>query len=461
MNLSIVGTGYVGLVTGTCLAAAGHRVACVDVRPNIVEMINSGRPPIYEAGLELLLSQVIRDAMLTATTDLDSAVANSDVTMLCVGTPTVNSQTDLSQIQLASQSIGGALRKKTAYHVVVVKSTVLPGTTEDLVQPSIENACQRKLGEGWGLCMNPEFLREGQAVEDCRWPDRIVIGVSDDRAAEVMRQLYAGSHCPLVVTTPKTAEMIKYVANSLFATLISFSNEVGNLCASVPGVDAREVWRGVHLDRRLTPMRAEPGKPAEVVHYLWHGLGFGGSCFPKDVAALRGFGKRNGVATGLLDSVLTTNETQPLRMIDLLEKEMDVPNKKVAVLGLAFKPGTDDLRDSPAFPVIRALKKRGAKVVVHDPVAMPLARRHDELSGVDFASDWQDALKEADACCLVTGWSEYKAITPEHCLQFMRQPVILDGRGFFDPTSFTQAGVIWRGIGYTPIVPLPAVPKRD
>ncbi len=451
MNLSIVGTGYVGLVTGTCLADAGHQVVCVDVRTNTVEMINGGRAPIYEVGLEPLLSRVVREGRLAATTDLASAIRNSEVTLICVGTPTIGSDADLSQIRQASKSIGDVLRGKTAYHVVVVKSTVLPGTTDDLVRTTIEDASQRPLGDGWGLCMNPEFLREGQAVDDCRFPDRIVVGASDDRAATVMRRVYDGFECPLVVTTPRTAETVKYVANSLFATLISFSNEVGNLCASMPGVDAREVWRSVHLDRRLTPKQPERGKPADVVDYLWHGLGFGGSCFPKDVAALRGFGKRLGIPTAILDAVLQTNELQPLQVLTLLEREMNLTEKRVAVLGLAFKPGTDDLRHSPALPVITALRARGASVVVHDPIAMPQARAQEEFEMVTFADHWKDALRDADACCLVTSWPEYRAITPQDCCQLMRRPLIVDGRGFFDPQRFAQAGVSWRGIGYTPL----------
>ncbi|MFO0774927.1 MAG: UDP-glucose/GDP-mannose dehydrogenase family protein [Nitrospiraceae bacterium] len=450
MNISIVGTGYVGLVTGTCLAATGHRVTCVDLRANIVDMINAGQPPIYEIGLEALLAQVVKSRNLTATTGLEQAVLNSEVTLVCVGTPTIGSDADLSQIERASQSIGEALKKKSSYHVVVVKSTVLPGTTEGVVRKAIEAGCGRPLGDGWGLCMNPEFLREGQAVEDCRNPDRIVIGASDERAGQLLSNVYAPFSCPIVVTMPRTAEMIKYVANSLFATLISFSNEVGNLCASVPGIDAREVWRGVHLDRRLTPMKPKEGQAAEVVYYLWHGLGFGGSCFPKDVAALRGFGTKQRMPTAILDAVLQINEAQPLQLVELLKREMDVAKKRVAILGIAFKPGTDDLRHSPAAPVIRALLAAGASVVVHDPIAMPMAKQQPEFAGVEYAEHWQGALTGADACCLVTSWPEYKVIEAGDCLRLMRKPVVIDGRGFFDRAAFMKQGVTWRGVGYTP-----------
>jgi UDPglucose 6-dehydrogenase/GDP-mannose 6-dehydrogenase len=244
--------------------------------------------------------------------------------------------------------------------------------------------------------------------------------------------------------------MIKYVANSLLATLISFSNEIGNLCATVPGIDAKQVWKGVHLDRRLSPLMADRDNPPGVVEYLWHGLGFGGSCFPKDVAALKGFGEKVGAPTAILDAVLTVNRLQPMKMVCLLEKEITLRGSTVAVLGLAFKPGTDDLRHSPAFPVVTELMERGAHVVVHDPIAMPGARNSELLKDAQFAPDWQTALKAADACCLITGWPEYRTIRPTDFAGYMKTPLVIDGRGIYDPAELARAGVTWRGIGYTP-----------
>ena len=450
MKISVMGTGYVGLVSGTCLAERGHQVTCIDIRSEVVQEINAGRPPIHEIGLDNLLRSARDKGMLSATTDAKTAILDSDVTLICVGTPTVDGRMDMSQIVAAAKEIGSALASKRGYHVVAVKSTVLPGTTEGPVKAAIESHSGKKVGDGWGLCMNPEFLREGRAVEDFRVPDRIVVGATDSMTAEVFLNVYADFTCPKLVTTPRTAEMIKYVSNSLLATMISFSNEIGNMCSAVPGVDARLVWKGVHLDRRLTPINGQVGGAAGVTEYLWHGLGFGGSCFPKDVAALRSFGRTVGEQTRMLDAVLDINADQPLRMVALLEKELSLAGKTVAVLGLAFKPGTDDLRESPALPLVAELRKKGAKVLVHDPIAMPHAKKRPEFRDVVFAEDWAEALRKSDACCLVTAWPEYRNIKPTDFSKLMTRSLVIDGRGVFEPAAMAAAGVVWRGVGYTP-----------
>jgi len=450
MKISVMGTGYVGLVSGTCLAERGHQVTCIDIRSEVVQEINAGRPPIHEIGLDNLLRSARDKGMLSATTDAKTAILDSDVTLICVGTPTVDGRMDMSQIVAAAKEIGSALANKRGYHVVAVKSTVLPGTTEGPVKAAIESHSGKKVGDGWGLCMNPEFLREGRAVEDFRVPDRIVVGATDSMTAEVFLNVYADFTCPKLVTTPRTAEMIKYVSNSLLATMISFSNEIGNMCSAVPGVDARLVWKGVHLDRRLTPINGQVGGAAGVTEYLWHGLGFGGSCFPKDVAALRSFGRTVGEQTRMLDAVLDINADQPLRMVALLEKELNLAGKTVAVLGLAFKPGTDDLRESPALPLVAELRKKGAKVLVHDPIAMPHAKKRPEFRDVVFAEDWAEALRKSDACCLVTAWPEYRNIQPTNFQKLMTRALVIDGRGVFEPAAMAAAGVVWRGVGYTP-----------
>jgi len=450
MKISVMGTGYVGLVSGTCLAERGHQVTCIDIRSEVVQEINAGRPPIHEMGLDNLLRSARDKGMLSATTDAKTAILDSDVTLICVGTPTVDGRMDMSQIVAAAKEIGSALASKRGYHVVAVKSTVLPGTTEGPVKAAIESHSGKKVGHGWGLCMNPEFLREGRAVEDFRVPDRIVVGATDSMTAEVFLNVYADFTCPKLVTTPRTAEMIKYVSNSLLATMISFSNEIGNMCSAVPGVDARLVWKGVHLDRRLTPINGQVGGAAGVTEYLWHGLGFGGSCFPKDVAALRSFGRTVGEQTRMLDAVLDINTDQPLRMVALLEKELSLAGKTVAVLGLTFKPGTDDLRESPALPLVAELRKKGAKVLVHDPIAMPHAKKRPEFRDVVFAEDWAEALRKSDACCLVTAWPEYRNIQPTNFQKLMTRALVIDGRGVFEPAAMAAAGVVWRGVGYTP-----------
>ena len=359
---------------------------------------------------------------------------------------------DISQIVAAAEAIGEALANKSGYHVVAVKSTVLPGTTEGPVKEAIERRSGKKVGDGWGLCMNPEFLREGRAVEDFRSPDRVVVGATDKITADAFLKVYSSFNCPKLVTTPRTAEMIKYVSNSLLATMISFSNEIGNLCSGISGVDARQVWKGVHLDRRLTPVDGQENRPAGVTEYLWHGLGFGGSCFPKDVAALRGFGRSLRESTRMLDAVLQINEEQPLRMVSLLEKEMSFSGKRVAVLGLAFKPGTDDLRESPALPLISSATAKGCCG------SCPRSYRHASGNGV---------IQIVRVCPLwIVGWRHFRtvmhvALSPHgrsigsiHPAEFakrMRRPLLVDGRGIFDPATMAASGVEWRGVGYTPV----------
>jgi len=450
MNISVIGMEHVGLITGACLAAYGHQVTGVDVNSELVARINSGRMPLYEPGLEALVTQAVTSGRLRATEDLRSAVLNSEVTFICVDVSGGSDGIDLSQVIEASQGVGAALARKSGYHVVAVKSTVLPGTTEDIVRNIIESRSGRRLGATWGLCANPEFLRTGQAVAEFLTPDRLVIGASDDRTAATMLQLYEHYDCPRIVTTPRTAELIKYVTNSLFATLVSFSNEIANLCMKVPGIDVREIWNGVHLDRRLKASTQNPQRPIGVTEYLWHGLGFGGSYLPNDIYALREFGRRLGGTTPLLDAVVTINTSQPLQIVSLLKEEMELAGRTVAILGLAFKPGTEDLHESPALPIIAALIQQGASVVVHDPVAMHRAREQSLFDDVTFASHWGTALRGADACCIITAWPEYRAIQPEDFRMLMRRPLVIDGRGMFSPEALAAAGVKWRGIGHTP-----------
>jgi UDPglucose 6-dehydrogenase len=450
MNISVVGMGHVGLITGACLATYGHQVTGVDANPELVARINSGQMPLYEPGLESLVTTAVTRGRLRVTEDLRSAVLESEVTFICVGGSGGPNGVGHSQVVEASRGVGTVLARKSGYHVVAVKSTVLPGTTEDVVQKIIEARSGRRLGATWGLCVNPEFFRTGQAVAEFLTPDRLVIGASDERAAAMMLQLYEHCNCPRIVTTPRAAELIKYVTNSLLATLVSFSNEVANLCMKIPGLDAREIWHGVHLDRRLKASTQNPQQPVGVTEYLWHGLGFGGSYLPNDVSALREFGRRLGGATRLLDAVATINASQPLQVVSLLKEEMELEGSTVAILGLAFKPGTEDLHESPALPVIAALIQHGASVIVHDPVAMHRAREQSLFDNVTFASHWGTALREADACCIITAWPEYRAIQPEDFRTLMRRPLVIDGRGMFSPEALTAAGVTWRGIGYTP-----------
>jgi UDPglucose 6-dehydrogenase len=444
MKISVVGTGYVGLVSGVCLAEKGHDVVCVDIDRAKVDSINSGKPPIYERNLESLLQSNI-NRNFSATVDLRTAVLNSDITLIAVGTPYVGDEIDLSYIRKSAQQIGEALREKSTYHVVVVKSTVVPGTTEDVVLPIVQEHSGKCAGSDFGVGMNPEFLREGEAIDDFMNPDRIVIGGIDERTLATMAEMYSVfPETDIVKTTPKTAEMIKYAANSLLATLISFSNEIGNLCSALGGIDVVDVMRGVHLDKRVTPImpdstRVIPG----LTTYLAAGCGFGGSCFPKDVRALIAHGKKHGFDMQILDSVMHVNELQPLRVIRLLKNYFSsFDGKTFAVVGLAFKPGTDDMRESPAIPIVNQLLAEGASLKAYDPVARDEAMKLFGNHNIRYPETLEETIRDADAVILLTKWEEFNRL-PEMIAPLDVQPVFIDGRRFLDKSHFTR----YAGIG--------------
>lgn len=449
MKVTIVGTGYVGLVTGVILASAGHFVYCVGRNKEKLQKINAGTSPFFEPGLEKLLRIVLKKGLLKAVSDIQNAVSQSEVIIIAVGTPTLNDAIDLSQIEIVSKQIGEALRQSNSYHVVVVKSTVVPGATEKIALPILEKSSGKKVGKDIGLSMNPEFLREGQAVSDALHPDRIVIGSHDEKSSKTLLKLYKEFVCLKVVTNIKTAEMTKYTANSLLATMISFSNEIARICEDTGGIDVIDVWRGVHLDSRLNPIikekRVEPG----FLKYLFSGCGYGGSCFPKDTKALVSYAQKAGIEAQLLQSVVKINSSQPLRMIAHLKKALkNLERKKIAVLGLAFKPETDDTRESPAIPIIKTLLSEGAVVRVYDPKVKHLVDSNIDKSLVTFSKNVQDAVINSDAVLIVTAWDEYKKLTPEFFWKKMKNPVVIDGRRIYNKDKFLKAGILYRGIGY-------------
>ena len=441
MRVAIVGTGYVGLVTGSGLAALGHTVACVDADPARVDAIARGEPPFSEPGLAELLRRALGAGRLTATTAPDRVVAESDVSILAVGTPTHDDGIDLGALTAAAGDVGRALRGRRGYHVVVVKSTVVPGTTDGVVRDVLEATSGRRLG-AFGLCMNPEFLREGSAVADFMNPDRIVIGACDAAAADVVSELYRDFTCPKLVTSARNAEMIKYAANGLLALLVSFSNELAGVCETVSGLDEAEVMAGLHLDRRFLP--AADGR-AEILGYLRAGIGFGGSCLPKDVDALRAFAAERGVETPVLDGVARVNRDRPRRVLALLEAALGgLAGRTVAILGLAFKPGTGDIRMSPALPLIALLLERGAIVRAHDPAM----RTVDDLDArVSLCGDAGGALADADAVIIATAWPAFRALDWSALARSMRRPVILDGRNVLAGVAL-PADTIYLRIGH-------------
>jgi UDPglucose 6-dehydrogenase/GDP-mannose 6-dehydrogenase len=429
MNISIVGTGYVGLVTGACLAARGHRVSCVDIDPARVEALNSAKSPIYEAGLDELLQATVGTS-LRATTDLATAVAESDVTFIAVGTPFNGTTIDLGFVLAAARQIGEVLRVKPDYHLVVVKSTVVPGTTDGCVLAALESASGKKAGADFGVGMNPEFLSEGEAVHDFMTPDRIVLGGIDDRSIQVLEEVYRPfADAPRIRSNTRTAEMIKYASNALLANLISFSNELANLGATLGNIDTLDVMRGVHLSQYFRTRNGE-GLPA-ITSFLRAGCGFGGSCLPKDVKALIAHGERAGLEMPMLKAAITVNDRQPVQVVQLLHKHWaNLRGICVAVLGVAFKPGTSDVRESPAFPIIRALLSQGAAVRVYDPVAMAEAQAVISAAEIEYCDSLSAVLAGVEAVIVVTPWEDFQAV-PSALRDRPSPPVLVDCRGVF------------------------------
>lgn len=438
MNISVVGTGYVGLVSGVCLAEIGHNVVCVDNDLTKVNLINSGKSPIYEVGLSELLSKHINDR-LQATTDLPTAVMDSELTLIAVGTPFNGDDIDLRYIEQVTKEIGEVLKEKLEYHAVIVKSTVVPGTTDQVVLSLLESNSGKKAGIDFGVGMNPEFLREGSAIMDFMHPDRIVIGGIDEKTQKKLNEIYAPfTNVDKLMTNNKTAEMIKYTSNSLLATLISFSNEIGNLCATLGDIDVQEVMKGVHLDKRISPILENNQRISPtLISYLEAGCGFGGSCFPKDVKALISHGKNMGKKMQLLQAVVNINNEQPKELIRLLKENfnMQIIGCNVTVLGLSFKPKTDDIRESPAIKLITELINEKCNVKVFDPIAMKNFRNEFFDRPILYANDIEEAISDSDAIIVVTNWEEFDKL-PILVNSIQKNPLIIDGRGMFKSEDF-------------------------
>ncbi len=444
MRVAVVGAGYVGLVTGACLADQGHEVTVVDLDPARVDAVNAGRAPIHEPGLPELLARTV-GRTLRGTTDLHAAVATSEVVVIAVGTPSRGGAIDLSAVETASRAVGAGLRGVEGYPVVVMRSTVVPGTTEGLVRRELEEGSGRVAGRDFGLGMNPEFLTEGTALDDFRHQDRIVIGALDPRSLEVLEVLYAGfPGIPRVHVNLRTAEMIKYASNALLATAISFSNELATLASAVGGVDIVEVMRGVHLSRYLTAQESVPaGWRAPLSSFLEAGCGYGGSCLPKDVKALVAHASTLGVDMRLLNVVDRINTGRGSALLGLVRRHFaSLQQVPVTVLGLAFKPDTDDVRETPAAPVIRGLIDEGAQVTVYDPVAGSAAQALFGPDRVAVAPTLEAAIKGSQVIVLVTRWSEFSGL-PDLLANVDPPPLVVDGRRMLDPSRFLR----YEGVG--------------
>ena len=441
-RVSVIGLGYVGLTFSACLADRGFKVYGVDIDEEKRRLISDGKPPIYEEGIEPLLKRAISSGSLKVSGDFREAVLGSDITFICVGTPSrPDGSVDLSQVESACRGVGEALRDKEDYHLVVVRSTVPPGTTEGLVRDLLESASGKRVGEALGLCFNPEFLSEGKAVKGIMSPDRIVVGAIDERSGrlllELYRDFYSNKLPPILVTSPVNAELIKYANNAFLAMKVSFANMFSRLCGKLRGADVTVVMRGIGMDSRICG------------EFLGAGLGWGGSCFPKDNRGIVSYAEGLGVDLKLVKASIEVNEEQVDYAVELAETLVgDLRGKLIAVLGLAFKPGTDDVRESRAIALVERLLRMGARVRVHDPKAMDNARK---ILGddVEYASTLESCLEDADLCILATEWPEYKELSEEDLRRLMRSPALLDCRRIYDPKRFR--GVKFAAIGLGPI----------
>jgi UDPglucose 6-dehydrogenase len=409
MKIAVVGAGYVGLVTATCLADLGHNVVVINRDPKKATYINAGHSPVYEPGLEILIKKTIDQKNLFATTDY-CKMRECDISFICVGTPSQkDGSADLSMVKAASRSIGETLTNTKHPHVVVGKSTLPPGTTENVIKSIVLEYADREM---ISFAMNPEFLREGNAIHDFLYPDRIVIGSNDDFSYKIVASIYKKINAPILRTSVIAAEMIKYASNAFLATKISYANEIGNICKRM-GIDVYEVMRGVGWDHRISP------------YFLNAGVGFGGSCLPKDVNALIHLAYNLGEDPCLLRAVMDINEQQPLRLISILEQKIgNLNGKRIAILGLAFKDNTDDIRDSRSIPVLNELLRKKANVVAFDPLANLSMQVF--FPEIEYHSCAADALEGADACLVMTDWREFSHLSEEFDL--MKNRVIIEGR---------------------------------
>jgi len=426
MDIAVIGTGYVGLVVGACLADLGNSVKCVDVNKEKIETLKAGKSPIYEPGLDELLQRNIKDKRISFTTDTESAVKASEIIFIAVGTPMSDSgEADLQYVRQAAESIGKSLNREK---VIVNKSTVPVGTSE-----MVSNIIKKHYTEAFHVVSNPEFLREGSAINDFLKPDRVVIGSSDEFAKNKMEELYRSLEAEILFTDTESAELIKYGSNALLAIKISFINEIARLCDNVKA-NIDDVSEGIGMDSRIGP------------HFLKAGCGWGGSCFPKDVKALIHIGEENGVKLLIPRAAEEVNKDQKLLPVKKLNSKIpELRGKRIAMLGLAFKPDTDDMREASSIEIANELMKQGAAVVAYDPVAMGEAK--DLIKGIELADSAYKAAEGADALVLVTEWNEFKEIDLPKIKELMNGNTLIDGRNVYDRKQVEELGFKYEGIG--------------
>ncbi|MEM2131362.1 MAG: UDP-glucose/GDP-mannose dehydrogenase family protein [Candidatus Woesearchaeota archaeon] len=406
--LSVIGLGYVGLIQAAGMAKIGYKVIGLDIDKEKVDKINNKIPPIYEKGLKELLNEIV-PSTFTATTDMKKAILESDITFISVGTPSKKEGSmSMHQLEMVVKEFAPLMKKKK-YHIFVVKSTVIPGTCENIVVKNIENISGKKFGKDFSVVMNPEFLKEGEAIEDFFKPDRIILGSSDKKGLDKIKEIYSSFTCPILETGFKEAEMIKYASNAFLATKISFINEIGNISKRL-GIDANMVAKGMGLDKRINP------------YFLRSGIGFGGSCFPKDVNALVYKATEIGYTPRLLRAVLDVNRDQPIRLLEILEQKGSMKGKKIGILGLTFKAGTDDTRESPPLQVIKELMMEEANLILYDPEAMERVKKY--FPHLKYAKTGQEVIDNSDIVLILTEWPQFRELNYGNKL-------VIDGKNLF------------------------------
>ncbi len=438
MRIGVVGTGYVGLVSGTCFAEFGIDVVCIDKDAEKIKTLKDGGIPIYEPGLEDLVHKQVKSGRLSFTTDINEAVKGSEAVFIAVGTPPRKSDghADLTYVYEAAREVARAME---GYTVVVTKSTVPVGTARE-----VERIIREERPDAdFDVCSNPEFLREGAAVNDFMRPDRVVIGTDSDRAAKVMKALYRPlyiNETPMVITQPETSEIIKYAANAFLATKITFINEIANLC-EVAGGNVQDVAKAMGLDGRIGSK------------FLHAGPGYGGSCFPKDTLALTQTGRKFNTPQTIVESVVESNADRQQQMAQRIIKACggDVKGKRIGVLGIAFKPNTDDVRDAPSLVIIPILQKLGAEIAAHDPAAREQAEKH--LSNIDWKDDPYDVAKDADALVILTEWNEFRALNLDKLETLLKEKRIVDLRNIYKPKDLQKRGFHYVSVGRPEIRP--------
>lgn len=439
-HISVFGLGYVGIPFSIFLAERGLKVYAVDVDRTKISLLTKGISPIYEADLNNALKSVLDHKLIEFTGDPIYAVNNSNISFITVGTPTEEDGTqDLSSLISVMKTIGHVLKNDDKYHIVVVKSTILPETSRKILIPILESKSKKQVGKDFGYVYNPEFIREGKALKDFRNPSRVVLGGSDQYSVEILENLYKKiyrDNVPIITTTIENAEMIKYANNAYLAMKISFINTIARICELTPNADIDTVSKVIGLDPRISPS------------YMEAGLGFGGSCLPKDLRALIKYAQERGYDPQFLKVIIGVNSQQALWAVEKLENIFgNLKNKIISILGLTFKEDTDDVRESQSIPLINVLLSRKTKVKVYDPMGMKNFRHTYYYLSVEYASDPIDCIKDSDAVIIATKWSEFKKLKPEDFRKYMKRPIILDGRGLYDPKEFESKDIHYIRIG--------------